>query len=489
MFEQSDDKSTCQTRGWRILAEWELAALIVLVAATYLTRLTSTPICGEESRWATAAREMIASGDWIVPRQQTSVFPERPPLGSWAMALIGLARGHVDLVAVRLPSACATLALVLVIYAYARSWMSRLASFAAAAIYATLGQVLALGRFGETEAVFTLFGGGALLIWHWGYLSGRAASLVWPAAYALAALGALAKGLQAPVYLVLATCAYLVARRDWRFLFSRGHALGIVCFATLVGVWFVPFAVNNWWAVDDIWAGLAQDRFTTTGLAKHLWSYPLETCGCLLPWSPLLLCFLKPSVRRALAARHPQAWFLVTALAVTYPSVWLAAAARGRYYMPLYPCLAVLMGLVVEHCADWASCLDDRRAWRLFLRGSALAAVASAAVLIVAGTTHYEQLASARQPLAFLALWIVATLLAAGVLVWASLDERGARPSDRARYGGVLYGSGPCRSDRELASQRLQRPYAGHWHDQTATCRRRIGEPGTHLSPLCICLR
>ncbi len=317
---------------------------------------------------------------------------------------------------------------MLLIYAYMRSWTSRLASFAAAAIYATLGQVLMLGRFGETEAVFTLFAGGALLVWHWGYLTGRAAAHVWPAAYALAALGALAKGLQAPVYLVLATTVYLLARRDWRFLFSRGHALGLIVFATLVGAWFVPFAINNWWAVDDIWAGLAQDRFTTEGLARHLWSYPLETFGCLLPWSPLLLAFLKPSVRRALAARHPQAWFLVAALAVTYPSVWLASGARGRYYMPLYPCLAVLMGLVVEHCADWASCLDDRRAWRLFLRGSALAAVVSAAVLVAAGTGHFEKLATARQPIAFLVLWIAATGAATAVLIWTSLDERGARP-------------------------------------------------------------
>src|SRR5262245_41319559 len=104
--------------------EW--LALTALVLVCYFARLETVPVCGEESRWANAAREMIATGDWIVPRQQGDVFPERPPLGSWAMAAVGLARGHVGLVAVRLPSACATLLLCWLIYGYTLAWSSRL---------------------------------------------------------------------------------------------------------------------------------------------------------------------------------------------------------------------------------------------------------------------------------------------------------------------------------------------------------------------------
>ena len=81
MDDPSDDKPTWPARVRWWLGQWEIGALVALVVAAYFTRLAEVPICGEESRWATAAREMIASGDWIVPRQQTSVFPERPPLG------------------------------------------------------------------------------------------------------------------------------------------------------------------------------------------------------------------------------------------------------------------------------------------------------------------------------------------------------------------------------------------------------------------------
>ncbi len=409
---------------WR---EWEWMALAALVLLTYFARLTVAPVCGEESRWASGAREMIASGDWIVPRQQGTVFPERPPLNSWLMALVGLARGDVDLTAVRLPSALATLVLTLLIYAYARQAMSRLASFSAAAIYATFGQVLALGRLGESEAVFTLLVAGSLLIWHWGYMRGWPPSVAWSAGYTLAALGALAKGPRAPVYFVLVTGAYLLLRRDWRWLLARGHALGLACFVAIVGSWLVPFALSNPEAVDDIWAGLARERFSWSGLAGHLAGYPLETLACLLPWSPLLIVFVKPGMRRWLLGNRPQAVFLITAVAVTYPSVWLAAGARGRYFMPLYPCLAILAALVVERCTAAGAELADRLIWRRYLRSAAaiLAGACALAVLNIAGPQRFAEL---EQPTIFLVAWLAAAALTAGLLIWASLAETAPRP-------------------------------------------------------------
>jgi 4-amino-4-deoxy-L-arabinose transferase-like glycosyltransferase len=410
---------------WR---EWEWMALGALVSLIYLTRLTAAPVCGEESRWANGAREMIASGDWIVPRQQGTIFPERPPLNSWLMGLAGLVRGDVDLTAIRLPSALATLALTLFIYAYARQGMSRLASFSAAAIYATFGQVLALGRLGESEAVFTLLVAGSLLVWHWGYLRGWPPSVAWSAGYALAALGALAKGPQAPVYFILATGAYLLLRRDWRWLLARGHVVGLTCFAIIVGLWLVPFALANPESVDDIWTGLARELFSWAGLAGHVAGYPLETLACLLPWSPLLMVFVKPSMRRWLLGNRPQAVFLITAVAVTYPSVWLASGARGRYFMPMYPCLAILAGMVIERCTAAGAELADRLIWRRYLRAAAAAIVAGAGALAVLNVFGLQHFAEIEQPTLLLVAWLAAAAVTSGLLVWASLGEASPRP-------------------------------------------------------------
>ncbi len=89
--------------------------------------------------------------------------------------------------------------------------------------------------------------------------------MVWSAGYALAALGALTKGLQAPVYFIAATSIFLAVRRNWRWLLSAGHALGLAVFAGIVGAWLVPFAQEARHALDDMWTGLAQDRFSLMG--------------------------------------------------------------------------------------------------------------------------------------------------------------------------------------------------------------------------------
>jgi len=430
MFHDRSNLSTpCDTtpRNWWWW-EWEAAALVILVVAVYFTRLTASPVCGEESRWANGAREMISSGDWIVPRQQGSIFPERPPLNIWAMALVGLARGDVDLVAVRLPSVTAMLATTLLIYAFARSWMSRLGSFSAAAMFATFGQVLGIGRFGESEAVFTFFVAASLLIWHWGYTKAWPSALTWSLGYSFAALGALTKGLQAPIYFVSACGIYLLLRRDWRWLFSFSHLAGLACFVAIVGSWFVPFARSHWTAVDDIWGGLARDRFALQGLAKHVVSYPFETFGCLLPWSPLLLLFAKPSVRAKVWAERPQMRFLLVALLVSYPSVLLAAGARGRYYMPLYPCLALLIGLAVEQCAASSASWSNRRIWRHYLRGLSILACGGAVGVVFVSVWPSEKFADARQPLPFMIAWVVCALTTTAVLNWASRSEQSPRP-------------------------------------------------------------
>ena len=107
---------------WR---EVELLALVVLVLGVYFTRLTDLTIRGEESRWARVAQEMLETGDWIVPRQQTEPFPDRPPLNSWLMILASRLTGELNLAAIRLPAVTATLLITLAIYLYSRNFLSR----------------------------------------------------------------------------------------------------------------------------------------------------------------------------------------------------------------------------------------------------------------------------------------------------------------------------------------------------------------------------
>ena len=94
-------------RRW--YCEGEFVLLVVLVFAFYMVRIGDLSLRGEESRWAQVAREMLWSGNWVVPCQQGEPFLSRPPLQSWLIAGATLVRGSMDAVAVRLPAVTATL--------------------------------------------------------------------------------------------------------------------------------------------------------------------------------------------------------------------------------------------------------------------------------------------------------------------------------------------------------------------------------------------
>jgi 4-amino-4-deoxy-L-arabinose transferase-like glycosyltransferase len=374
-----------QAVGWHLEREFWL--LIGLVVAIYFTRLTALPVAGEEGRWGSAAAEMLHTGDWLVLRQQGTVFSEKPPMTAWAMAAVGYLRGGVDDVAVRLPSVVSVLLTSVLLYWYARQFLSPLGALAGGVAYATMGQVLQIGRMGESEALFTLLTSAALLVWHAGYVAKRRPTFVWLAGYVLAALACYVKTPQAIVYFVSVTGVYLVWQRSFGWLFSAGHVFGMIGFAATIALWEVPyFLATNWNHTIEPWFGLAADRFGLQKLPLHLATYPLETFACLLPWSPLLLAFALPQVWRALRADEKSRellMFAVIVLVVTYPSVLFAATASTRYFMPLYPCVALLAGLLVEHGTTAAAGSALRAAWQRFA-WSIAAALAIGAVVVVA---------------------------------------------------------------------------------------------------------
>jgi 4-amino-4-deoxy-L-arabinose transferase-like glycosyltransferase len=413
-------------RRWPWWLEREFLLLALLVFAVYFLRLTDLSIRGEESRWAHVACEMLRTGDWVVSRQQGKPFFSRPPLGCWVIALATLARGECDLTAVRLPTFLATLLTTLLIYGYSRSWMPRLGALSAGAAYATLAHVLELGRLAETEATFTFLVGGSLLVWHWGHL--RGARWGWLGGFLLAALAALTKGPQAPVYFGASVGVCLLVTGQWRQLFGPWCLLGVLLFSAVLGAWQVPFfRALGWQAVRQTWASDTGMRFAEHSwgaFLNHLGNYPAEVLACTLPWSPLLFFFASRRLRAALGPAALPVLFLTICLVVTFPTCWLVPGARGRYFMPLYPCLAVLAGVVVQRCAeaDLGSAL--RRAWNGYVL--AWAALMVGGVVLVLGATfaHFPRIPLLDQPPAFAAVYAVAGVGLAALMVWSC---RGAR--------------------------------------------------------------
>jgi len=424
------DFLSTQHGRWR--REWQVVVLILVVAILFLPRITLLGVRGEEPRRAQVAVEMIGSGDWIVPHQQGKLYFSRPPLQNWAIGLLGLARGEVDRWAIRLPSVLAVLGVVLLIYVYGRSFLSRTAALLAAVAFASAAQVLELGRLGETDMMFTFFVTGSLLLWHYGRVRGWPDVRTW-----MVALGTLTKGPQAPVYFATTVGVYLLITRQWRDAISWGHLVGIGVFLVVWGAWQVPYylAVGLDGTLRIYGRNVAVRFNDTTWLdyVNHFFSYPLEILfGCLLPWSVLLVAYTNRGFRRSIGAARDHVVFLVVAIAVTFPSVWFVPTARSRYFMPLYPCFALLIGLVAERCWQAGPAARWRRLWPWYLAGLIVMMVAAGITILAVSLVPRWQSPLAQPPW-FAVVYVLAAGALATLTAWAAAGAGPAR-----RVAGTL---------------------------------------------------
>ena len=92
-----------------------LLALIVLAAGIGLR----APWPADEPRFALVAKQMVESGQWLFPFRGGEIYPDKPPMFMWAIALCYRLLGSMQ-VAFLLPSLLAGLGTITLVYDIAR---------------------------------------------------------------------------------------------------------------------------------------------------------------------------------------------------------------------------------------------------------------------------------------------------------------------------------------------------------------------------------
>ncbi len=165
---------------------------------------------------------------------------------------------------------------------------------------------------------------------------------------------------------------------------------------------------------------------------------PLRVAGSVSPWFFLLGLFLLPEVRRVAGEIKPAVGFVIIALAVAWPTVWLSPTSQNRHFMPLYPVLALAMAIAA---AAVPGAQDDPRAarwWRAFLGVLSLVMIAAAIALsLLAAPAVVEMLAKAMPNVVWAnqlhlsvrmaGLFLAASVILAAIAQWASWGIDAAR--------------------------------------------------------------
>jgi 4-amino-4-deoxy-L-arabinose transferase len=114
-------------------------------------------IVPDETRYAEMGREMVETGNWIVPRIDGLRYFEKPILGYWLHALSIKLLG-TNAYAVRLPSALAVGLSALILFFFVRRFTSdAVTAIAATVVFLTCLEVYGVGTFCVLDSIFSMF--------------------------------------------------------------------------------------------------------------------------------------------------------------------------------------------------------------------------------------------------------------------------------------------------------------------------------------------
>jgi 4-amino-4-deoxy-L-arabinose transferase-like glycosyltransferase len=423
-------------------APWIYLSLAVFVAVLWLAMLPSRPLFNpDEGRYAEIPREMLSTGDWVIPHLNGLAYVEKPPLQYWATALSLRIFGHGEFGARFYTALCALGTLILVWWVGKELW-GRAAGWRAAAVLASSMLFVVLGQLLTLDMSLTFYMTAAL----GGFLLGqrrphsdkalRAGKMErrWMlVAWAATGLGVMTKGLEAAVIPAAVLVLYTLYSRDW----SPWRRLYLPLGLPLLLVITVPW---HWLAARRL-PDFLQFFFVHEHFSRYLtpsadreeawWFFGVVLALGSVPWTVSVARVLASGWRR----RAPRGQFEPTVFLwvwVAFVCVFfsLSDSKLIPYILPAMPALALL---VAESRAD---------AVRRDVGLTAALTLALAAALVLAGFYVPAHLAPTARNGYFLLL--VKPLLEIAVLLAVSglfaLTQRG-RDSTRA---AVFLGVGWC---------------------------------------------
>lgn len=337
------------SRDVRLDVLWLLGLGLLLIATGIGLR---DPWPADEPRFALIVRDMVATGDWLLPRVGGDVYADKPPLFFWLMGLCLAAIGSLR-IAFLMPSLLSGLACLLLIYDLGRRLWNRETGLAAALALLLTVQFVWQVRQAQIDAtlLFWVVLGVYGLVRHlllgpaWGWYA---------VGWAAAGFGVITKGVGFLPLLILIPFALMRGPRWSPRMQGSSVAwwfIGPVAFLLAVSTWLVPMllAANADPTLaayrDEILFHQTVGRYTDAWHHREpFWYFIVEVIPGL--WLPLtvLLPWLVPQWRKAWQAGDLRVGLLTSWIVLVVLFFSLSSGKRGVYILPALPAVALASG-------------------------------------------------------------------------------------------------------------------------------------------------
>ncbi|HJQ67909.1 MAG TPA: glycosyltransferase family 39 protein [Blastocatellia bacterium] len=331
----------------------------------------------DEPRYAEVPREMVATGDYVSPRLGGCLWFEKPVLQYWLSAAAYKVFG-VSEFAARAPSALAALLTAAALFFALRRVVSLSLALAASIVLLTMGIFIAFARVVSPDMPLAASMSVAIIC---GFLATTAerekAFKYWSLCGALLGLAVLAKGLVGVVLVAGILGIYLLFTRNLRAIDWRAVLVAIVILLVVAAIWYVPVTIRHGWAfVEKFFLEHHFERYLTNRHShpQPAYFYLFVTIAGAMPWS----FFLIPAVVR-LRKLKPRTDRRDSLLALAW--IWLAlpllffsfsVSKLPGYLLPVFPALAIIIGVEVDQFLSRAGRLHSIVAWLTCLLLAAL---------------------------------------------------------------------------------------------------------------------
>ena len=387
----------------------------------------------DEARFVYVAREMAASGDWLVPHRHGIPYAHKPPLMFW---LINLGETTLPLpFGSRLPSFLGVLLSLASVYGIAKLWGDRMFALRSVAVLSSCWLFWITGGMGQIDALLLGLESSAL------YLLLRSDRLhpdrLPGAAFPLMGLAVLAKG---PVGLLIPLGVYLCLRAARRHDPGPRTTPGLLLLGILIAL-AIPLAwIAACWRFGAPDGYLREILFTqnvsrAAGALGHRQStlyYLFHLPVGFLPWTPFIPAAIA-GLRKSNPAllRNLVVWTAFVVLFFSIPS-----SKRNLYILIAMPALA--MTIAAGWDAISASEANRKGAVALAVSTALGSTAAALAVLVRNEIPFLASNPAATHALASIDAWPFALLATAGVFFAWHLRKPGLRWLSRFTWGACV---------------------------------------------------
>jgi 4-amino-4-deoxy-L-arabinose transferase-like glycosyltransferase len=328
--------------------------LVVVVGVCVLMafwHLGSKSIGNHEAYVGVVAREMIESGDWVVPVFNGEVRLQKTPLSYWLAATGAKIAGGVNDFIVRLPSAALAVLSAIAIFYFVCDCAGFGAGAFSALIWASSFCYIRYSHTGRPEMALTCFVATAMLSFYSAVKSqSRKKQIYCMLVFWISfALSMLAKG-PAPLLLIFpALFFYFAVFRKWKLISKLLPIAGPILFLVVFLPWPIAIFLKQPGAVE-VWKneffGRAAGEYASG--EKPFYYYFGVMFVYLLPFSAFIpLALTAPFYRiweeNRQAIIYYWLWFVAGIVAMS-----LCGGKRQHYILPIIPAMAILAGIILD---------------------------------------------------------------------------------------------------------------------------------------------